>query len=307
MIHDFELMLRKLLRDNVAALTDDLQVRFEAPDQDWVDYLGDLSPAGAPVLGVDCCLVEVKESAELRSNEWVKSEANGLLFADPPPMRVDCFYLVSAWDSASISESLEPGRAEHQLLYEVLACLAAAQPINASRIYPASSAVWKALPEAIKEVDLPTRVAPAEGYSRLGDFWTSMGTSIRWRPAIELVVTLPVLLPHEITGPPVHTESVAYGLMGPIDETRMTIGVEVLHQDDPQPGDLAPVPGALVRLERSGLPIREGISDDDGRLVLSDVPAGIYRLHAWAERLGDFQTRPIAVPSGSGDYLVTFP
>jgi hypothetical protein len=300
MIHDFELMLRKLLRDDVAALADDLQVRFEAPDQDWVDYLGDLSHGGAPVLGVSCCLVELKESAELRSNEWVESVANGLVFADPPPMRVDRFYLVSAWDLASISESLEPGRAEHQLLYEVLACLAAAQPINASRIYPASSAIWQALPEAIKEVDLPTRVAPAEGYSRLGDFWTSMGTSIRWRPAIELVVTLPVLLPHEITGPPVHTEFAAYGLMGPIDETRMTIGVEVLH-------GTAAVPGALVRLERSGLPIREGIADDDGRLVLSDVPSGTYRLHAWAERLGDFQTPPIAVPSDSGDYRVTFP
>jgi hypothetical protein len=300
MIGPFELMVRKLLRDNIAALGDDLQVRFEAPDQDWVDYLGDLSAAGAPVLGVNCCLVEVKENAALRSNEWVESEANGLIFSDPPPMRVDCFYLVSAWDSVSISETLEPGRAEHQLLYEVLACLAAAQPINASRIYPASSVIWQALPEAIKDVDLPTRVAPADGYNRLGEFWQSMGTEIRWRPTIELVVTLPVLLSHEITGPPVHTEFAGYGLMGPIDEMRMTIGVEVLH------GAVA-VPGALVRLERSGLRIREGIADRDGHLVLSDVPAGTYRLHAWAEGLGEFQTPPVAVPSGSGDYRVTFP
>ena len=142
----------------------------------------------------------------------------------------------------AISETLEPGQAEHQLLYEVLACLAAAQPINASRIYPANSLVWQGLPDAIKDVDLPTRVAPADGYNRLGEFWQSMGTEIRWRPTIELVVTLPVLLSHEITGPPVHTELVGYGLRGPIDETRISIGVEVLHQDDPLPGDLAPVP-----------------------------------------------------------------
>lgn len=300
MIHDLELMLRKLLRDNVAALNDDLQIRFEAPDQDWVDYLGGLSLVGAPVLGVDCCLAEVKESAQHRSNEWVEYERDGLVRSDPPPMRLDCFYLLSAWDSAAMTESVEPGLAEHQLLYEVVACLAAAQPINPSRIYPASSAIWQALPEAIKDVDLPTRVAPAEGYARLGDFWTSMGTSIRWRPAIELVVTVPVLLPHEITGPPVHTELASYGLNGAGRETRVTIGVEVFH-------GTATVPGALVRLERSGLPLREAIADAQGRVVLSDVPAGTYQLHAWADSLGHFQTAPLVVPSGTGDYRVTFP
>ena len=85
--------------------------------------------------------------------------------------------------------------------------------------------------------------------------------------------------------------------MGPIVETRMTIGVEVLQGRHRCPRG--------VRLERSGLRIREGIADADGRLVLSDVPAGTYELHAWAEGLGDIQTPNVAVPSGSGDYRVT--
>lgn len=293
-------MLRRLLLDNVAALTTAAQIRFEPPDQDWVDYLGDLSHGGAPVFGVDCCLVEVKESSLLRSNEWVETERAGFVFTDPPPMRIECTYLITAWDSAKINNSFEPGMDEHDLFYKVLACLANAQPINASRIYPARSAELLAVPAAIRSVDLPTRVVPAEGYARLGDFWQSMGPSVRWRPTIELVVTLPVLIAEEITGPPVHTEFAAYGLMGAVDETRMTIGVEVFH-------GAAALPGALVHLERSGLPIRKGIADKDGRLVLTDVPAGTYRLHAWAERLGDFQTPPVAVPSGSGDYRVTFP
>jgi hypothetical protein len=299
MIHDFELMLRKLLRDNVAALTDDLQVRFEAPDQDWVDYLGELSNAGAPVLGINCCLVEVKESSRLRSNEWVESEREGLVFADPPPMRIECTYLITAWDSAAINESFEPGMDEHRLFYDVLACLANAQPINASHIYPAGSAELLGLPAAVQSVDLPTRVVPSEGYSRLGEFWQSMGTQIRWRPTIELVVTLPVLIAHEITGPPVHTEFVGNGLMGAVGETLMTIGVEVFH------GATA-VPGAVVRLERGGVPIGEGIADENGRLVLSDLQAGTYECHAWAVGLAPFQT-PVAVPSGSGDYRVTIP
>ena len=302
MIAPFEHMLRfALLHGNVNGLTDELQIRFEPPDQDWVDYLSDLSHGGDPALGVNCCLVEIKENAQLRSNEWEQTDFDGLAIGDPPPMRVDCTYLITAWDPAQLSAPVEPGIREHRLLYDVLAVLAVLQPINTTRIYAAGAPELATIPDAIKGVDLPTRIAPAEGYARLGEFWQSMGTQIRWRPTVELVVTLPVLIPHEITGPLVHTEFAHYGLDGrPIDETRMTIGVEVLH-------GTAAVPGALVRLERSGLPIREGIADDDGRLVLSDVPAGTYRLHAWAERLGDFQTPPIAVPSGSGDYRVTFP
>ena len=212
------------------------------------------------MLGVDCCLVEVKESARVRSNEWVKSEADGIvLFADPPPMRVDCIYLVSAWDSASISESLEPGRAEHQLLYEVLACLAAASRSTPRASRPGDSAVWRTMPEAIKEVDLPTRVAPAEGYSRLGEFWTIDGHEHPLAPGDRARRHVAGAPPHEITGPPVHTEPVAYGLMGPIDETRMTIGVEMLHHDDHH----SPAPGTRARRARApevaSLRIREGI------------------------------------------------
>jgi Pvc16 N-terminal domain len=310
MIGPFELMLRQaLLNGAVTGLTDELQIRFEPPDQAWVDYLSHLGHHADPALGVNCCLVEVKENAQLRSNEWVHDDLDGLVIDEPPPMRVDCTYLITAWDPASLSAPIEPGLREHRLLYDVLAVLAVIQPINTSRIYPPGDPARNAVPDAIKDVDLPTRVAPAEGYTRLGEFWQSMGTQIRWRPTIELVVTLPVLIPREITGPPVHTELVGYGLgTGPVDETRLTIGVEVrrlVHRPH-APDMLVPVPGALVALERGGERFDVGVCDEEGRVVLDDVPAGSYDLHAWAPGLGDTTTPNVAVPSSGGDYRVTF-
>ena len=302
MIDALEKMLRRLLLDHVPQLTSELQVRFEPPDQDWQNYLADQSVGGAPVLGVDCFLAELRENATLRSNEWLTEEAGGTVFREPAPMRVDCHYLVTAWDSAKISETLEPGIEEHRLLYAVLATLTAAAPLNASRIYPPLSPELAAVPAPIRDFDLPTRVAPPEGYPRLAEFWTSMGQTVRWRPPVHLVVTLPVLLRDEVVGAPVTTELVGYGLGGAaIDERRVTVGVEVLH-------GAAAVPTARVRLETAGgTRVREGVADDSGRLVFADVAAGDYVLQAAAAGLGDAPPTPVHVPSSAGGYRVSFP
>ncbi|MGD0715048.1 MAG: DUF4255 domain-containing protein [Gaiellaceae bacterium] len=302
MIDALEKMVRRLLLDDVPQLTSELQVRFEPPDQDWQSYLADQSVGGAPVLGVDCYLVELRENAVLRSNEWLSEEIGGTVFREPAPMRVDCHYLVTAWDSAKISETLEPGIEEHKLLYAVLGTLAAAAPLNASRIYPRLSPDLAAVPAPIRDFDLPTRVVPPEGYPKLAEFWTSMGQTVRWRPAVHLVVTLPMLLTDEVVGPPVTTELTGYGLDGgPIDETRVTVGVEVLH-------GAAAVPAAWVRLETTGgVHVQEGIADGSGRLAFVDVAAGDYVLQAAAAGLGDALPTPVHVPSVAGGYRVSFP
>jgi hypothetical protein len=191
MIDALEKTIRRLLLNNVPQLMNILQVRFEPPDQDWLGYLSDQSVGGAPVLGVDCYLVELRENAKLRSTEWHDTVENGIVFRESAPMRIDLHYLVTAWDSAKISETLEPGLEEHKLLYAVLATLAAAQPLNASRILGAADLAT--VPAVIRDADLPTRVVPAEGYPKLAEFWSSMGQTVRWHPAVHLIVTVPVV------------------------------------------------------------------------------------------------------------------
>ena len=301
MIDVLDAMIRRLLLDEVPALTDPLQVRFEAPDQDWFDYLTDLSPNGSPVLGVDCYLVELRENAMLRSSEWTQAEQNGSIFREPAPMRVDLHYLVTAWDSAKLSETLEPALEEHKLLYAVLGALAVSAPLNASRIYGAGAPELAGVPAPIKDVDLPTRLVPPEGYPKLAEFWSSMGTSVRWRPAAYLVVTLPVVLEHELVGAPVTTEHVGYAIDdGPVVETRLTVGIEALHGG-------AGVPAAWLRLETpAGELVAEGRADASGHVVLEASP-GSYVLQGAAVGLGAPLPVPIEIPSANGGYRVSFP
>lgn len=302
MIDALDEMIRTLLLDRVAALTDPLQIRFEAPGPDWTAYLSDQSAGGDPLLGVSCYPVELRENTMLRSNELVRRERGGMVFREPAPMRVDVHYLLSAWDSAAMSEALEPGLAEQKLLYAVLAALVHATPLNASRIHPAGSAALNAVPEAIRDSDLATRVVPAEGYPRLAEFWTSMGATIRWRPAIHLVVTLPVLLDADVVGEPVTTELVGYGIDdGAVVETRLTVGVQASR-------GAAAVADAWIRLETPlGVAVREGRADADGRLVFADLAAGRYVLRARATGLTDPDPLTVNVPSASGGYRVRFP
>jgi hypothetical protein len=303
MIDVLDEMIRTLLLAKVPQLTDALQIRFEPPGSDWTDYLSDQSAGGDPLLGVNCYPVELRENASLRSNEMLQTERAGMLVREPAPMRVDVHYLVTAWDSAKMSETLEPGIEEQKLLYAVLAALVLATPLNATRIYPPGS-VPATVPAAIKDFDLPTRVVPPDGYAKLAEFWGSMGATIRWRPAVYLVVTLPVLLDSEIVGEPVTTELAGYALDDwPVVETRISIGVEV-----GRGAAATPVPGAWVRLETpGGAHVQEGRADGDGHLVFADVPAGSYVLRARATGLNSPTAQTIQIPSANGGYRVRFP
>jgi hypothetical protein len=293
-------MIRTLLLDTVTQLTDPLQIRFEAPGPDWTHYLSELSAGGDPLMGVSCYPVELRENAMLRSNEFVQTPLNGTLMREPAPMRVDVHYLVTAWDSATMSEAVESGVEEQKLLYEVLAALVQATPLNATNIYGAGS-VPNSVPDEIQDFDLPTRVVPPEGYTRLGEFWASMGQTIRWRPAVYLVVTLPVLISREIVGEPVTTELVGYAVDDwPVTETRITIGVEVRR-------GTAALPGAWVRLQTTaGVRVGEGRSDVDGHIVFVDVPAGKYKLRARKAGLTSPPDKSIDVPSPNGGYQISF-
>lgn len=276
MIDTLEKTIRRLLLDNVPQLMNVLQVRFEPPDEDWVSYLTDQSVGGAPVLGVDCYLVELRENSKLRSNEWHDTVENGIVFREVAPMRVDLHYLVTAWDSAAISETLEPGLEEHKLLYAVLATIAAARPLNPSRILGAAELA--AVPEAIRDVDLPTRVVPPEGYPKLAEFWSSMGQTIRWRPAVYLVVTVPVVYDAIEAGGIVDTILIdSAAAIGPAAvtadfERELLVGGLVVDA-----GGNAVVGARVDLLSTTG--VRAAVtSDPSGQFVLDGLAPGTYRL-----------------------------
>lgn len=213
MIETLDALLRDLLLANVAGVTDETQVRFEPPDDDWRTYVSNLVVGGQPAPALNVYLVDLRENRKLRSNERTRSIENGVYSEQPAPARLDCHYLITAWSPAQPSPAVEPALDEHTLLYSALSALMANNPLNPSNIYAAGSPELAAVPELIREADLPVEVLPVEGFPKLAEFWGTMGASHRWKPALYLIVTLPVSLESVSAGQMVTTVITEYGLI----------------------------------------------------------------------------------------------
>lgn len=297
MLAQLDGVLRTLLMRDVPGFTSEDQVRFQPPDDDWRTAVGNL---GRNALNV--CLVDLRENRALRSNDSTTVVDAGSRIRRPAPVRIDCHYLISAWSPASVTPATEPALDEHDVLYRAMAALLDADPINPSRVYPAGSAALAALDPALRDADLPTRVVPADGFAKLSEFWSAMGTGGRWKPAIWLVVTVPVSTSAHAVAPLVTTRILEFHPVGAPEDIEQfaQIGGTVLHAG-------APVVGADVRLESlGGAVLHEVVSDPDGRFHFDPLALGPYRLHAVAAGVGD-ASRRIDVPSPDGNYDVAVP
>jgi hypothetical protein len=309
MIQLLDNLLRQLFIEQVAELTDETQVRFQPPNADWRTFVANLTVGGNPANALNVYLADLRENRKLRSNERVRSVENGIVSDEPAPARLDCHYLISAWSPALVSPAVEPTLDEHALLYQTAAVLFRHTPLNPSRIYPAGSAALNAWPEPFRNVDLPAVVTPVEGFNKLAEFWSGMGQGAVWKPAIFLIVTLPVALLMEIAGPMVTTRITEYRLSGRPEtaEVWIQIGGHVLDTANPLPsGAPAPVAGAWVELQNlAGERLQLTQANEAGRFTFGDLRAGSYRLRTQAPGLAPI-TRVVDVPAPSGEYDLQF-
>jgi hypothetical protein len=193
-------------------------------------------------------------------------------------MRVDCHYLISAWSGAT--DRVYKTRDEHRVLAEALAVLVEARAIR------------------VAGVELPTTIAPPEGFAKLAEFWGTMGRKERWRPAVELVVVIPVQPTSEFAGPEVTTLFGEFrpGFSADGAETPIDVGGHVL-----DPLGVA-VGGAWVRLETAaGDLLQTATTDEHGRFVFTRLGSQPYVLRAGATGIGG-DAQPIDVPSPTGKY-----
>lgn len=181
MIADLDAALQALLeRELPPPIASGTTISFETPDADF--------PGGVPLPAVDLFLYDVRENAQLRSNEWrvERTDADeGVRHA--PPVRVDCSYLVTAWGSGS-----SPARDEHRLLSEVLKVLARFPVMPADLLGGELAGQTPPLPIA--------RLGPGRADHSAVALWQALGA--RPRAALELTVTVAVtpVAPTE-TGP----------------------------------------------------------------------------------------------------------
>lgn len=264
------------------------QIGFGPPDADWRTHVTGLGTDRA----LNVFLVDIRDNRHLRGGERSRSvNGNGHVIERPPPERMNCHYLITAWSNAA----LDQGRVadEHRLLYEALAALIDAQPLVPSDIF-SPAPLPAGFPQAIADAELPTVVAPDPGFPKLPELWGTMGERVPWRPAVWLIVTIPVLRPVRDAGPMVTATISAYE---PGGDERVNAGGQVLDAA----GD--PAPGAWVRLLRAPdlSEVAALTADADGRFVFTGLRAGPYRLIGGATGAGSGE-RTIEIPSTTGEH-----
>ena len=183
MFTELNILLRDILKAEVTGLktlptppgsaatqpVQDEQIGFAPPDQAWATDVKDMQ-----LNALNVYLVDLRENRGLRLNQRVQTFRQGLVYEEPAPMRLDCHYLISAWSPTEfITPQVSPILDEQALLYETIAVLANHIPLNPSRIYSPGSVQLKAW-EPYEQMDLPTQVAPADGFPKLAEFWSGM-------------------------------------------------------------------------------------------------------------------------------------
>jgi hypothetical protein len=183
MISDLDNTLKKLLAKEVPSL-DEEHFHFDAPGDEFNPH----KPS------VNLFLYDVRENRELLSNEWLVERNAGMVTKTPPPVRVDCSYLITAW--AGDIES------EHRLLGQVMKALLR-YPTLPRDILQGELAAGK---QEEQSLPLPTATLQSGRLQSLAEFWQAIGG--KPKAVLHYTVTIGVQ-PYEAAeaGPPV-TETV---------------------------------------------------------------------------------------------------
>jgi len=301
MIDALDNTLRHLFLSNIPVLTSEAQVRFQPPDENWRHDVVNLNQ-----MALNVYLVELRENRRMRSNGRHYSVSEGIVTSRGLPRQLDCHYLITAWSPAKPGPMVEPTIDEHLLLYQTTAVLMQADPIQPRKIYaplppPAS------YPQIFIDEELPTSIVPPEGFPKYAEFWGTMhGHDHPWKPAVYLVVTLPVVLDSRIEGPMVTTRITEYRQSNTLEPVEMwaEIGGTVYDATVSPP---AVVPGTWVAIfEPSGAEVASTTTDNNGRFIFNLLRPGNYQLQFVSSSYPAAPPRNITVPSPTGEYNLQF-
>ena len=182
MIDDLDKTLAELIkRELPAELAGQVAISFATPDDQF-------PPSSVTLPAIDLFLYDVRENLELRSNEWGRSRTSGdTVVQTPPPVRIDCSYLITAWPSDS---SPDPAQDEHRLLSAVM------RAVLRHRRVPTD-----VLQGSLRGQEPPVRTLPLQPsqLQSLGEFWQSLGG--RPKAALNYAVTLSVDLFEPVEAP----------------------------------------------------------------------------------------------------------
>jgi Pvc16 N-terminal domain len=184
-IDDLDSTLAALLQQELPSeILAQAAITFATPDERF-------PPQSVTLPAIDLFLYDVRENRDLRANEWLLDRAgDGSLRREPPPVRVDCSYLVTAWPSSS---STSPALDEHHLLGAVITALLRHPKLPPAILQGTLAAAG---------IETPTTTLQQDRLQGIAEFWQALGG--RPRAAFDYTVTI-ALRPFEPVpaGPPV--------------------------------------------------------------------------------------------------------
>jgi hypothetical protein len=209
---------------------------------------------------IDLFLYSVKENRVLRDPVPILEFKNGAFMRRLPPMRVDCDYIVTAWNTTLSLDARVA--AEHQLLAAALTRLSRFPVIPTG--FLAGDMVKQPFPVQLW-------VAQEEEGKSLGEFWSSLGiapvASFHLMATITLEPADPV-----IDGLPVTTSVIELG--SDLDPTTPPDTVIYSFGGTITDAALAPVANAVVTLAG----VRTAQTNAAGRYLFDSVPPGTHAI-----------------------------
>jgi uncharacterized protein DUF4255 len=188
MIDDLDRTLEELLKRELPAnLVSQVAISFAAPDNQF-------PPPSVALPAIDLFLYDVRENRELRRGDWVvERRTDNTALRLPPPVRVDCSYLITAWPSAA---STTPAQDEHRLLGETMKALLRHEVLPADILQGSLRG---------QEPPLPASTLQPGRLQSLGEFWQALGG--KPKAALSYTVTIGVEAGEPLAaGPPVREQ-----------------------------------------------------------------------------------------------------
>jgi len=277
MIDDLDEALRRLLIRELPIKKSEIDIKFEQPKREWSARLS------RPTLNL--FLDRVHENTKLRvpqpTWEVIERRDDGTVVQKRKPVRVDLYYLITAW-------AQEP-EDEHRLLTRALMAL-----FRFPYMPP------EVLPESLRGQpgQITMMVAQQEALPNVSDFWSAMDNEIR--PALTCVITMALDPYTPITGPLVRTRELRFGAAEPPAgremlqeahpvETFWAVGGQVLTKH--------PLDKVRLVLAEAGLEVPV---QPDGHFTIGRLRAGEYTLEVTADG-GRPARQKLVVPSANYD------
>ncbi len=273
MINDVDKVLRQLLVREMPIQNGEIKIEFEQPKREWSTRLN------RPTLNI--FLHDLRENNTLRQAEWeIKRNGDGSLSRQRMPIRLDLYYIITAW--ATHPED------EHLLLSRALTVLFL-HPFLPEDLLPDS---LRGQPKPIQ-----MRTAQRDAQYNPADLWGVLDNELR--PAIDCLVTVALNPYQEFPVPLVRTRDL---------RVRQAAGDGLPSVDNAAEHDQLWAVGGILHGERSLETIRLRLVERDldvpiqagGWYVIGNLEAGDYTLEVAAADSRPSQHK-ITVPSENYD------